>query len=242
LTYHRAYTLVDGYPFDWRSDDYHPWLFENGDRVVRTRLKSQRNTMIHELPEDPAELNQTETEYLYVTTADIMRKRLNRELGYNRWGLQAEFERYKKVMIDLDPPKFYCGENFSEIRPMPQRAEILRNTTLKDWLAALNEVVRCGLTRVNGKEDLSVPDTLDCRLKEMVEVITCDDFILGYDINPEHPLRGFPCRDFGYFAVAILEVVPDTAECALDITELVMNGKTDEFNDLIHTDKRSEPN
>ncbi|WP_321845835.1 HEPN/Toprim-associated domain-containing protein [Paraburkholderia bannensis] len=240
MTFHRAYTLVDGYPFHWSLDDY-PWLFENDDRVVRTRLKSQRNTTIHKLPEDPAELNQTEAEYLYVTTAAVMRRRLNRDFGYNRWGLQAEFDRYKKVMIELDPPEFHCGENPSEIRPMPQRAEILRNTTLNDWLAALKEVVRSGLTGMDGQENLSAPEILDCRLKEMVETIICDDFILGYNINPEHPLRGFPCRDFGYFAVAILEVVPDTAECALDITELVKNGKTDQFNDLIQANKRSEP-
>ncbi|CAE6824868.1 hypothetical protein R75777_06332 [Paraburkholderia nemoris] len=236
----RAYTLIDGYPIAWASDNYDRWLFEYDDRIIRTRPKGQRHEAIHALPEDPSEWIELETDYLYVTTAQTLRKRLDRTWGYNRRELQAEFNRYRKLILKQDLPRFLYGEGLEHTKALPERAEILRATTLDDWLAGLKEVIRRRLTAVNEPIKLT-PDSPNSDLNKLVEIIIADYAPKDYDLLPGHPLWGFPCRRFEHLAVAVLEVVPDNAECVLDVTELVKNEYAYCFEDLILANEGSAP-
>ncbi len=67
----------------------------------------------------------------------------------------------------------------------------------------------------------------------LIEGVTNRDFPDRPDMLPRQNRMGFPCASLECFAVAMLEVVPDNAECALDVTDLVKRGDVYCFDDLI---------
>jgi hypothetical protein len=246
----RAFYLFDGYPIAWQQDNYDRWLFSRKDRIVRTRTKGQRNDAIHERPDNRAEWNQSEIDYLYVVTAEELRQRLSCTMrhdrvvhlfegeesdmvGYNRTSLQTEFERYKSEMLESSAPHFYVNEGCNESKPLPERAEALRETTLEDWLIALKEVVKSGATRAKGFASPPMPVGPSFDTKALADIILTDNYPCPFSLRPSHDLWGFPCVAFEDLAVAMLEVIPANAECVLNVTELVENDRAYCFEDLI---------
>ncbi|CAE6872576.1 HEPN/Toprim-associated domain-containing protein [Paraburkholderia domus] len=246
----RAYYLFDGYPVAWEEDGYNRWLFTRKDRVIRHRTKGERSVIIHDLPENRAEWDEPETDYLYVVTAEELRRRLSRTPRvdpvlsedeyepYNVSGddlttLQSEFERYKLEMLKDDVPDFYVGESDSEIKQVPERAHALRGTTLNDWLMALKEVIKSGATRAKSFTSPVTPKGPTFDSKALADIILTDLYPRSYDLRPCHDLWGFPCSAFEHLAVAMLEVIPPNAECVLNVTELVENDRVYCFEDLV---------
>lgn len=227
----RAYYMFDGYPVAWEKDNYDRWLFTRDDRVIRKRTKAKRNLTVHDLPENCLEWAQPETDYLYVATGDELRRRLNRTAHFDRKALEAEFERYKRRMTRDNAPPFFVGEERVEV---PQRTDALRATTLDDWLLALQEVVRTGASRVKNGFSPPTPPGPDFDTRALADIILTNQYpACDFDLIPRHGLWGFPCSAFEHLAVAMLEVIPANAECALNVTELVENDRVYCFEDLI---------
>ncbi|MBP0590363.1 hypothetical protein J8I87_11695 [Paraburkholderia sp. LEh10] len=227
----RAYYMFDSYPVGWEQDNYDRWLFTRDDRIIRKRTKGQRNLTVHDLPENRLEWLEPETDYLYLTTADELGWRLKRKRGYDRPALEAEFERYKREMIRHNAPSFYVGDECVEV---PQRTNALKATTLDDWLLALQEVIRSRVSRLKNGISPPMPTGPSFDTKALADIILTNQFpARDADLIPCHALWGFPCSAFDHLAVAMLEVIPEDAECALNITELVENDCVYCFEDLI---------
>ncbi|SKC93240.1 hypothetical protein SAMN05446934_6477 [Paraburkholderia hospita] len=253
----RAYYMFDGYPVCWEEESYSRWLFTRKDRVIRHRTKGQRNVLIHNLPENRAEWDEPETDYLYVVTAEELRRRLSlipclcpvssmtyldedTKYGQDMTSLRSEFERYRRAMIADKAPTFYAsasdyyGEEAKAARKhVPERADALRETTLDDWLMALKEVVERGATRAKGFTSPPTPKGPTFDTKALADIILTDQHPCNWDLRPRHDLWGFPCSLLEHLALAMLEVIPTNAECVLDVTELVENDCVYCFEDLI---------
>ncbi|WP_321845826.1 HEPN/Toprim-associated domain-containing protein [Paraburkholderia bannensis] len=259
----RAYFLFDGYPVAWEVDSYSRWLFTKEDRVIRHRTKGERNVLIHDLPENQAEWDEPETDYLYVVTAKKLRQRLSlitrhdprdsityidedTVYGENIESLQSEFERHRHALTAGDTPKSFadreCGspdfvnEGSNAIVQIPERADAIRGTTLDDWLLALKEVVRSGATHAKRITSRPTPKGPTFDTKALADIILSGRYPVGYEFYPQHELHGFPCTLLAHIAVAMLEIIPDNAECALNVTELVENDRVYCFEDLMLAD------
>lgn len=259
----RAYTLVDGYPIAWEEDTYNRWPFDRNDRVIRRRTKGERNVLIHDLPENRAELDDPETDYLYVVTAKELRRRLSlivrhdpmssityidedTEYGEDISSLRIEFERYKRAMITGNAPEFYVGDsNYyskkdrSSLKQSPERVAALRETTLDDWLLALKEVIKRGATRAKGLSSPPTPMGPTFDTNALADIILTNQYPSKDGLKPRHALWGFPCVMFVHIIVAMLEILPDDAECVLHVTELVENDRVYCFEDLILANNES---
>ncbi|TAL98763.1 MAG: hypothetical protein EPN73_02300 [Paraburkholderia sp.] len=253
----RAYFMFDGYPVAWSEDSYYRWLFTRSDRVIRHRTKGGRNVLIHDLPANRAEWDEPETDYLYVVTAEELRRRLSlipcldpvssityidedTKYGEDMTSLRSEFERYRCEMITDKAPAFYVGRSDYYVeeaktarKQIPERADALRGTTLDDWLLALKEVVERGATRAKGFTSPPTPKGPTFDTKALADIILTDQYPCNDDLRPRHGLWGFPCSAFEHLAVAMLEVIPANAECVLNVTELVENDRVYCFEDLI---------
>lgn len=261
----RAYCLFDGYPVAWEEGGYDRWLFTREDRFIRRRTKGDRNVLIQDLPENPAEWNEFENDYLYVVTAEELRRRLSfipcldpvssityidedTKYGENITSLQSEFKRYRRSMLTDKAPEFYVGrsdyyseEAKSALKLIPERADALRDTTLDDWLLALKEVVKRGATRAKGFSGPPTPTGPAFDTNALADIILTDQYPRNSDLRPSHDLWGFPCSMFVHIAVAMLEVIPANAECVLHVTELVENDRVYCFEDLILARNESAP-
>ena len=251
-----AYYMFNGYPVCWEQGSYSRWLFTRKDRVIRQRTKGERNVLIHDLPENRAEWDEPETDYLYVVTAEELRRRLSlipcldpvssityldeAKYGQDMTSLRSEFERYRSAMLTDKERTFYAsasdyyGEEAKAARKcVPERADALRETTLDDWLMALKEVVESGATRAKGFTSPSMPKGPAFDTKALADIILTDQHPCHWDLRPRHDLWGFPCSLLEHLAVAMLEVIPANAECVLEVTELVKNDCVYCFEDLI---------
>ncbi|MBP0590361.1 hypothetical protein J8I87_11685 [Paraburkholderia sp. LEh10] len=253
----RAYYMFDGYPAHWVEESYYRWLFTRKDRVIRHRTKGERNVLIRDLPENRAEWDKPETDYLYVVTAEELRRRLSlipclcpvssityidedTKYGQDMTSLRSEFERYRREMIADTAPTFYVStsayyaeEAKAARKRVPERADALRGTTLDDWLMALKDVVERGATRAKGFTSPPMPNGPTFDTKALADIILTDQYPCNSHLRPHHDLWGFPCSLLEHLAVAMLEVIPANAECVLDVTELVVNDCVYCFDDLI---------
>lgn len=231
-----TYLMVDGYPFaQSRHMFYDSWYFTPDDRVIRTRTVGERNTTIQGLPDDREEWDRPETDYLYLTKADDLRRRLNRA-GFSRTTLELEFLKYTSEVFRQEEPPYFFGPwiyDSDEHGPMA-RAEAFRNATLDDWLSALKKTMDSGVTSFNRSYQDIPEDTL-------AEIITGRDFPRFRSISPEHSVLGFPCTSLECMAIAMLELVPDDAECVVNVSSFVHYGYTNEFNDLLQSMYSSAP-
>jgi hypothetical protein len=142
--------------------------------------------------------------------------------GYDRRTLVKEFETQRQQMIDdcLDMVKLSPDRKFAE------RLRILQESTLDDWLIRLKKIYEEKL-RSSGYGDPD-KDYGDGLLNFMLNT--------DYFVFSNYPTAGgfdFPCLTHETYAVALLEFLPDDAECILDVTELVEGGWTDGFDDVI---------
>ncbi|EUC18715.1 HEPN/Toprim-associated domain-containing protein [Paraburkholderia hospita] len=207
-----ASILIGGHVIGETPGGYRPWFFDRDDRVIR---RGERR------------------EYLFATTAETLRQRLDRE-GYNRESLEREFREYRDK-FDL---RWFSCMSF-ETANTRARANTILCATLDDWLAALVEALRfyrslnrdCAGPRC-GQYEISDPFIDVHRLVECItEVDLSQPFDLALPQLPQHNGIGFPCTSLGSFAVAMLAVFGDDTECAFDVTDLVKQGGVYAFND-----------
>ncbi|HEY1755200.1 MAG TPA: HEPN/Toprim-associated domain-containing protein [Bryobacteraceae bacterium] len=210
-----ACITIGGYPIETSRNDFHPWFFKKSERQIVSRKKSERNRLVWGAP-SPDDADELETCYLYVSTARILRRRLQLA-GCTKATLEKEFR--DGVNRWLDALKKY---NDGEVRA---HVHALEDASLPVWLDKLGQVMKRGLVfnRWNWadyKDDvLNIMLNYDPRLDEV------DGAWPSSTLN-------FPCTSGDGFGRAFLEIVPDDAPCLLDVTDLVAGGWTKAFDDL----------
>lgn len=170
--------------------------------------------------------------YGYVTSAAVMRKRLA-EAGYDRQSLEIEFAKCAEEIFSSDDPSAYFEARcFEGNYTTAQRVEACKNASLDDWLIALKEHMfierRFPYTR-----RVKTARNLPPQISALVDIINNATTNSQAMFASEHLRPTFPCRSLDCMAVAILEVVPDSAECVLDVTSLVDHELIYSFDDLI---------
>ncbi|WP_367239167.1 HEPN/Toprim-associated domain-containing protein [Pseudomonas fulva] len=215
---------IGGYPMLSTKNYLYQWYFRKTDRTIRTRSKSQRNTLIW-CEADPSELEELETDFLYVAPGPVIRRRLELD-GFNYESLEHEFQetigRRVKGVRELTL-------TFGEWeRKQAEIIALLESATLTDWLDRLKIIVQEGITSWRWKE----------REKEYTDPLLCLMFNdnLFWDTEAFHDC-GFPCQTLESMAVAMLEIMPEGTECVLDATDVVGGGWTDAFEDLTEYQK-----
>lgn len=216
-----AQVTIGGYPISSTKNYYDQWFFRKKDRVIRTRSKAERNTLILSAAE-PHEQLEEETDYLYVCSGSVLRRRLELA-GYNREALEREFQECIAQRVasleELSNPDDGWAKEYA------QRIPILKSSSLTDWLKVLKIAVDDGISSWrwdNCKSNYSDP---------LLHLLFADDEFT-MDAPSMHD-TGFPCKTLEGMAVAILEIMPAEVECVLDITDLIGGGWTDSFEDLI---------
>lgn len=215
-------TIAD-YPISSSKNYFYQWFFKKSDRVIRTRPKSKCNSLIWGQAE-PHDLNEEETDYLYLISAKVLKRRLELA-GYNRETLEREFEESIAARIQhLESLSNYDWATNEIDSALP----IFLSTSLDEWLACLKVVIDNRLTP--WRFDKQKQDFDDPRIGLLVTADYWGDEGIGHE-------TGFPCQTLENLAVAFLEVVPEDAECALDITALISGGWTEAFEDMIEYNK-----
>lgn len=219
-----AFLTIGNYPIFSSKNYYNRWYFRRADRVQRTRSKGQRNPLIWSAVA-PHLAQEEEVDYRYVVSAATLRRRLALA-GFNRETLEREFrDCIASCRSDLEE-RVHSDELWAT--QSAYQLSLLRKATLADWLGSLKTAVRDGIVEWRWDElKLGYSDPLLHLMLEHKE----------YGNNlPEHE-TGFPCRTLESMAVAVLEVLPDDVECALDVTDLINGGWTNSFEDVIEYHK-----
>lgn len=215
-----AHLTIGGYPIFASKNHYDRWYFRAADRVMRSRKKSQRNSLIWGAAE-PHEANEEEVDYLYVASGSTLRRRLSLA-GFSRETLEREFHEFISQRLSNLEDLAQFDEAWAAQNA--QLASLLRASTLDAWLVCLKTAVKEGIP--GWRWDDVRHAYSDPLLHLFFEP---DDY---GDTHPEHE-TGFPCRTLESMAVAMLEVLPEDVECALDVTDLINGGWTNSFADMI---------
>lgn len=215
-----AELTIGRYPISSTKNYYHQWYFRKKDRVIRTRPKAQRNTLIWSAAE-PSEQHEEETDYLYVCSGTMLRRRLELA-GFNRETLEREFKECIASRIASREEMARQGHEWAKDYALP--IPILKASSLDDWLKALKKAV-----------DERIPswgwdDVKDKYSDPLLHLLFSHDEFMD---EPSIHDTGFPCTTLESMAVAMLEIMPAEVECVLDITDLIGGGWTDSFEDLI---------
>ncbi|HGE6964886.1 TPA: HEPN/Toprim-associated domain-containing protein [Pseudomonas aeruginosa] len=219
-----AQITIGGYPISSTKNYYHQWYFRKKDRVIRVRDKSQRNTLIW-CAAEPHEQHEEETDYLYVVSGSVLRRRLELA-GFNRETLEREFKECTAQRIASLEESFQFDEDWA--REQSKRAAILKSSSLADWLKCFKTALDEGIT--SWQWDERKQNYTDPLLHILFTSDVFWDEALLHD-------TGFPCQTLESMAVAMLEIVPAEAECVLDITDLIGGGWTNAFEDIIEYNK-----
>ncbi|KVR40724.1 HEPN/Toprim-associated domain-containing protein [Burkholderia multivorans] len=217
---------IGGYPLYEMSHSYTVWeYFEKRDRIIRSRRKDQRNPHLQGMPDTELKARELELDFAYSITADILRRRLARA-GFTWTTLEKEFLRYYQAVCRRPGNLFFAAYPDGP-EQAHARAEAFRAATLDDWLEALAETVKSGVTRIrrNGRE-VAEPENI------LVDIITGTDQPHSADLMPKHRLLGFPCSSLENMAVALLEVTSGDAACEQEVSMFVQYQGDTTFDDM----------
>jgi HEPN/Toprim N-terminal domain 1 len=219
---------IGGYPLDVMRHSYTVWQhFKPEDRIIRSRRKDQRNSHIQGMPETELGAQQLELDFAYSVTADVLRRRLGRA-GFTRTSLEQEYLRYYDAVCQGSGTMFFQRSRDTAAA----RDDAFRAATLDDWLEALAETVRTGLSRVRQKSK-----EITERKNILVDMITGDD-PRSLELMPDHCLPGFPCSSLDNMAVALLEVTPGNAACEQEVSMFITYQGDTTFDDMKLRKKR----
>lgn len=219
---------IGGYPLDVMRRSYTLWeYFEKRDRIIRSRRKDQRNPHLQGMPETELAAQELELDFAYSVTADVLRRRLGRA-GFTWTTLEKEFLGYYQAVCRR-PGNLFFNAYPDGPEKAHARAEAFRAATLDDWLEALAETVKSGVTRIRRNAwKCAQPGNI------LVDIITGPDEPLGPEMipMPKHCLLGFPCGSLENMAVALLEVTSGDAACEQEVTMFVQYQGDTTFDDM----------
>lgn len=205
-----AYIKIGGHVISVMENGYSLWHFKCKDRLNRGSGDDAR--------------------YLYVMPAVELRQRLN-NIGYDRSSLEREYREYENRIARFT--------NLPYIEDAPKQAArrqyAVTYASLDDWLGALGEALKFfrgdTSTSVGPRVESYKSDDPFIDIERLSECVTNADALYdGRDVVPR-PRMGFPCESIEGIAYAMLEVVPEDAECVLDVTEFVFKDCTQSFDD-----------
>ncbi|WP_124904644.1 HEPN/Toprim-associated domain-containing protein [Burkholderia sp. Bp9004] len=197
---------IAGYPVAYMKNRGLPWQFALESGFVPTRATPSSSGV---------------SEHLYLSTAGALRRRLN-SAGYDRKALEFEYLKYMdQVFSRWDPPYFFRDDKTSNTTTAVQRAEAFRFASLDDWFFALKMAIRFRNSGhlVRAKHIEYSDPFID--INALVDIVMGPESLPSSIKLPSHVVGGFPCISVECMALAMLEVVPDDAECVLDVFELV---------------------
>ncbi|CAG9242114.1 HEPN/Toprim-associated domain-containing protein [Paraburkholderia caribensis] len=209
-----AFITINGYGLKTTRLGYRRWRFKREDRAIR--------------PMD-------RREYLYVTSAAVMRKRLA-EAGYNRTALELEYLRTLQKIHAEGAESYFDVRCYAGRYTSAERADACRRASLNDWLFALKENITNHMERFPDPPEFVDEPGRPAEVNVLIDTLACSRSTI-YPIETEHLQNAFPCASLDCMAVAMLEVVPDTAECILDVTSLVDHVLVYCFDDLRFADE-----
>lgn len=217
-----VHTTIGGYPMASTVDSYNRWQFRPDDRIIRCRLRSERNQLTYGPPIDEMDGEVVDTQYVYSITADTLRRRLGRA-GYNRASLQQEFWQYYETVcyMSTEQDRHFTGES-------AEAYSKAFSGLLDDWLDALAKTVKAGVTPARRAAEGFKPTG-----NLLVDIITGPDKPAFNDLEPEHGLLGFPCSSFNNMAIALLEVTAGNSVCELDVTSFILHRGDITFDDML---------
>ena len=219
-----AHLTVDDYLVDSTKNRFDEWLFNRSDRLIMHQKISQRNKMIWG---DPVEDDYMEQIYIYKIPARTLKRRLELQ----GWSIHsAEQEFIKSVAARLHGAEAADDELIANY---PHHVSVLKNARFEDWLINLKQIIASKTRKRYEYEGRQIPNAdpiLDILLNEPYYQLFNDDIPI-FAIN-------WPCLSFEGFVRAVLEVVPDEAFCILDVSDLIVGGWTDEFEDLVDTQRK----
>ncbi|WP_261540143.1 HEPN/Toprim-associated domain-containing protein [Burkholderia multivorans] len=217
-----VHTTIGGYPIASTVDSYNRWQFRPEDRIIRCRLRSERNQLTYGPPIDEMDGEVVDTQYVYSITADTLRRRLGRA-GYNRASLENEFREYYEQVCHTSTGKdlHFKGESAETY------GEAFSGS-LDDWLDALTKAVKTGVTPARRSAEGFKPTG-----NLLVDIITGPAKPAFNDLEPEHGLPGFPCSSLNNMAIALLEVTAGNAVCELDVTSFIQHRGDITFDDML---------
>jgi hypothetical protein len=164
-----AFIAIDNYPIETFSNYFDPWLFKKSDRQIQTRKRSERNRLVWVAP-DPEDMDEPEQWYLYVATAETLKRR-SELAGCTTITLDQEFAAGIGHWLDALRRSQYQDERV--------RAHIrtLQTASLSVWLDKLRLIMKRGL-RYNRWERTDYEDGIL-------------DIMLNYD--PRYEIAGVHC-------------------------------------------------
>jgi hypothetical protein len=172
-------------------------LFRESDKVICERKLSERNKIVWGENE-----GEDENEIIVEYRAPIkhIRQRLD-VLGFTYKRAQREFD---SIMV----AKIIELENMSENNYFLEEINLLKNSTLGDFLEAFKLIIKNG-----------VP------LYRYIEAFPESDPIIKYIVQDQDELIwGFPCSDPRCFLRVLVEILPENAEVVQELTEVVHAG------------------
>lgn len=202
---------IDGMAILETQNYYSEWYFHKTDRLINEVDALQYyDEMIF-----PSESKVKS--YIYKTNASTLRRRLELD-GHNRISLEQEFkEQLKQLIKDLNSMQELAPERVTPY------IEAVKSSCIDDWL-------KCLLVIKNKKTISEAQSKVDHNQTLMGFMHSLDTY---FSDSPTPGDFHFPCLTEEGYAVALLEISSDNAECLLDVTGLVIGGWTEDFNDII---------
>jgi hypothetical protein len=214
---------INGYPLSVMRYTYAVWeQFGQSDRLIRCTRRDMRTSHLQGVPRFEPEAQKLQLDFVYSVSADVLRRRLGRA-GFTVTTLEQEFQRYYET---------FCANTGNKVfTPSPEKAAAqayaFRAATFNDWLAALEETVRAGVTRIRRScREVAEPTNI------LVDIITGSNQPIIHELMPKHSLDGFPCISLDNMAVALLEVTPGNAVCEQEVTDFIAYQGDTTFDDM----------
>jgi len=205
---------IDGMKIVENQNHFDEWYFNKENRVIEMVFC----TSYYGDPTWEPKEEQIKT-YQYRMSALVLRRRLNLA-GYNIENLEQEFSQQLNQQIKDADEMIKHAPIGDAARFLP----VLKSSTLADWIKRL---------KVIHEKKLKVSYFNSEKTEYDDELLTL--MLLGDVFFSDSPTAGyfnFPCLTIEGYATALLEFLPDSAECVQDVTELIHAGWSEEFEDL----------
>lgn len=172
------------------------WYFQKSDRIVN-------------FTDEPEPRHR---EYLYVTNAATLRRRLALH-GCDRNLLELEYER---AIIDIEKELDFASEYYPE--DVATLREAIKTMTLDDWISKLKTIINMHLNQDDWDSNYQHSDPLVNYLSTPLRWAS------------ENRYTTFPCITPDCYTIAVLEATSDDAEVIMDCTDCVRSGSVSVFD------------
>ncbi|ENP8338787.1 hypothetical protein ACEI10_000011 [Vibrio harveyi] len=196
--------------WSWKNY-YDKWYFTKQDRV-REVSKSESRDFIG-----------------YRTDAKTLIRRLQLA-GYDLNSARHDFDEVRASWIAemRESLREYHREDSDLTHEITANLKLVEANNFDDWLKALPRALELSQNRYRA-------DNFESKVQiegEPLLSFMLSDFYGVFEDNQGFAGAMFPCNRVETYALVLLEISPDDVLCTLDITELVLGGWVDDFDDI----------